>query len=204
MGDTSAHDSSGPTDRYLVALPEGIQQWVRTPVASCERMLMLHILSHPGGCKVAVKALSHALVVETKALSEALFVLNRHQGIRVLTRPQPITATSLWTCLNNHLTGMSQRSNATGIALADPYGLCIASAHVSEFQAQQLAAVSGLENTNRTVQLVPLFVDLNHQPFSVCSHEPIEGSDPGWVALAHCLVMFFKRPTASSHAVSQS
>lgn len=24
-------------------------------------------------------------------------------------------------------------------------------------------------NTNRTVQLVPLFVDLNHQPFSVCS-----------------------------------
>ena len=190
---TPPKEAPGPTDRFVFALPGGIGQWLRTDVPSCERQLMLHILEHPEGCRVDVKALSQRLDLDIKELSKALFALNRSHSIRVLPHTQRANGEAAWACLNEHVADMADRADKAGVALTDPVGLCIASANLSAPEAMRLSALTSRITMESPIHRVPLFMDDDQQPFAICSSNSIRAEDPSWVGLAHCLVAFLRR-----------
>ncbi len=188
--------SAGPktaqvSERFLRPLSEGVIRWVTgvhaaEQINANERQVFQYILLGPSQQRVDPDALALATGLPRAIVGKALFALNRDGSIQVDARAEDIeTEERIWNTLAQHVKAMSSRHGGNAIVVADPDGLCVASANADTELSQRLASGHALQDIRDTIYRVALY--LGERPFWLASVGPLNAQDAGWVMIARCL-----------------
>lgn len=184
---TIAPGATASAERYLSASPAAVHRWLGDRTPSRERALMLYVLAQPGGCPVEPPVMAAALGESTQTVARTLFALTRTGCLQVHPGQPVAMASTHWTGLQQHLESLALSAGSATTVLADPSGLCIASAHASLTEGQHMAAAA--PQRGPTTVSWALYPDHDGpSPFVVTSVSPIAQTEPAWVALAQDLV----------------
>ncbi|GAA6142556.1 hypothetical protein [Hydrogenophaga sp. 5NK40-0174] len=200
--------ASQVSERYLRPLPEGVIRWVAGVQAAeqlhaNERQVFQYILLGPSQQRVDPDALAQATGLARASVGKALFALNRDGSIQVDARAEDIeTEERIWNTLDQHIKAMSSRHADNAIVVADPDGLCVASANADPELSQRLASGHALQDIRDTIYRVALY--LGERPFWLASVGPLKAQDTGWVMIARCLEALRPRQHLPSAAAEQA
>lgn len=163
---------------------------------------MLYVLAQPGGCPVEPPVMAAALGESTQTVARTLFALTRTGCLQVHPGQPMAMPSTHWAGLQQHLESLALSAGSATTVLADPSGLCIASAHASHTDCQHMAAAAPQRGPTVSWTLYP---DHGPSPFVVTSVSPIAQTEPAWVSLAQDLVGMLRphrpgRHTEPDHA----
>lgn len=182
-------------------MPSGVIQWVageagRTNRHQPERRVFQQILLGPNQQRVDPDAVAAKTLLSRVEVGKALFALNRDGSILIDARADELeTEDRVWRTLVRHVHAMSDRHKQQPVVVADPDGLCIASARADEALSQRMASGHALHDVAVAVQRVELH--LGERPFWLASVGPLRQDDPGWVMIARCLEAIRPRETST-------